>query len=165
MATLRLVWIECAGLADGESATFTPFFLGAPVSPSPEPAPVTVTGSTRTYFADNTKAEFSLLSSFIYLNMPDGSVFSSDDYIWDTDIASQATLFGPVVDVTGLNSNLQPTVYYELQVGLVPLILNTIQGIGLRLVLLGKSLFTILILNPLRLVFGRNDKDKKERLK
>jgi hypothetical protein len=163
MATLRLVWIKCAGLTEQESVTFTPFFLGAPVSSSAGPATVTITGSSTTYFPTDTKAEFSLLSSFIYLNAPDGSVFFSDDYIWDTEIASEETAFGLVVDPTGLRSSLQPTVYYELQVGFVALFLYTIQGIGLRIALLAKSLVTLLILNPLRLILGRNDKDKKER--
>jgi hypothetical protein len=118
-----------------------------------------------TYFPTNTTVDFAGLGSLIYLKTPDASVFSSNDYIWDTKPANKETVFNNLVDTTGARADLQPIVHYELQVGVVALFLYTIQGIALRIGLLLTGLFTLLILNPVRFLLGRNEKERKERNK
>jgi hypothetical protein len=114
MATLKLVWLTCEGLAAGESLILTPFFSNAPVSSPSGPAIVTVSGSNQVLFQPETKIDFFRISSFIYLHTSDGAIFFSEDYIWDTENASQATPFGLIVDPTGTRSNLRPVIHYDL---------------------------------------------------
>lgn len=119
MATLKLVWIKCEGLAVGQSLTLTPFFSNAPVSSPSGPAIVTLTDSNQVLFHPETKVNFFRMDDFIYLYTSDEAIFSSKILIWDTKTVSQETPFGIMVDPTGLYSDLQLTVYYNLEASVV----------------------------------------------
>lgn len=165
MATLRLVSIRCAGLAEEASVELTPLFLDKIVSPLSGQTSITVTGSSPIDFAPDTQAVFFVVDGFLYLITPDEAWFCSKDIMWTTatTVDVKETSFKVLYDPTGSYSNLDPYLCYELKIGVFALILTTIQTLAFRLVLFVQSLFTILILKPFRLIVGRNDKDKKER--
>jgi hypothetical protein len=115
MATLKLVWIKCTGLAAGQSITVTPVFSNVPVSSPSGPAIVTLTDSNPVSFQAETKVDFSDVSGFIYLETADGAKFFSDAFIQDRTNISEETSFGIQFDPTGKYTHLDLVVYYDLK--------------------------------------------------
>jgi hypothetical protein len=148
MAFLRLIGIQCNNLLPGQSLAIWPFFLESYIGSSP----VTINDSNEVSFASDAIANFRLRSSSIYLYISDPAIndqtiFVSNDYIWDTDVVFDGhTQFQFLFNTAGKQPNYDLTLHYTLNITLFELVLNTIEGIGLKLFLFVRSLF--------RLAFG-----------
>lgn len=161
MAYLRLVGIQCNDLLPGQSLSILPFFLDSYVGSSQ----VTINDVNEVPFASNAVANFSLRSGSIYLyvssqTVGDQTILVSNDYIWDTDVVFDGhTQFQFLFNTAGQQPSYDLTLHYTLNITLFELVLNTIQGIGLKLFLFVRSLFRLVFGSPRRVILNNTSEN------